>query len=167
MTDFENRLRGIRLLAIDPGSRLLGWVILFGYELEDYGVYDAGKRPYHLRSATIIEYLSKVAVNNKVNEVACERAFQAPKRNTAALQVVVKSIEKWAEGEKLLVVRYSPGEWKKTVCGNGMASKEEVAWFIHLWYPELPVGCSEHVTDAIGVAQHHLGLRKLELMEQT
>ena len=167
MTDFENRLQGIRLLAIDPSSRLLGWAILFGYRLGDYGVFNAGKHPYHLRAAAIIKYLSKVAAKNKVNEVACERAFQAPERNTAALQVVVKSIERWAIDEKLLVVRYSPGEWKRTVCGNWMASKQEVAWFMHLWYPELPVDCSDNITDAIGVAQHHLGLRKLELMEQT
>jgi len=150
------------ILGIDPSSIRCGWAVLAGDRLVAHSTICTDKEFYHERTSHIISVLETVIKQFKVTHVACERAFRNPKRNTAALQVVVQSIKSWCKQNKYPLGLYSSGEWKKTVVGNGHASKEEVQQAIALYFPGAKG--SEHEYDAIAIALHHQGMMRLARM---
>lgn len=157
-------MSGSRILAIDPSSRTLGWCVLEGDNLVGYGLISTSKVPYDHRFLHISGELGKLLERYRFTEVACERAFTAPGHNTAALQVAVTTIKKFCQRHRLIMALYSNNEWKVSVAGAGNADKAAVARVIYLEYRQLPEDVSDHITDAIGIGQHHLGIRRLERM---
>lgn len=156
----------MRLLAVDPSSTNLGWAVMEGDNLVSYGLISTSKVPYDHRFMHISGELGKLLEQYRFTEVACERAFTAPGHNTAALQVAVTTIKKFCRRQKLIIALYSNNEWKVSVAGAGNATKDQVARVICLEHCQLPEDVSDHITDAIGIGQHHLAIRKLQVMAQ-
>lgn len=154
----------MRLLAVDPSSTILGWAVFDGEDLVGYGLISTNRVPYYHRLPHIYEELSKLLERYRFTEVACERAFRAPRHNTAALQVAVTTIKHFCRRHKLTMALYSNNQWKVTVASSGKADKQDVALAICLQYPQLPEDVSDHITDSIGIALHHLAMRKLMSM---
>jgi len=152
----------VRILGIDPSSIRCGWAILDGDNLVAHSTICNDREFYHERVAHIINVIENLVVQHQVTDIACERAFRNPKRNTAALQVVVQAIKSWCREHNYSLALYSSGEWKKSVVGHGHASKEEVQQAIKLYYPEMTG--QEHEFDAAGIAMHHQGMMRLEKM---
>ena len=75
--------------------------------------------------------------------LAVEKAFFSNNRNAALLNVLVDEIRAIGRRKKLTVVALAPSTIKKRVCGNGRASKEEVATVVVARYPELKVYLSQ------------------------
>lgn len=71
--------------------------------------------------------------------LAIEKAFFANNRNASLLNVLVDEIRAIGRRRKLTVIMYAPSAVKKFVCGNGHASKKEVAEGVVAKYPELGV----------------------------
>jgi len=151
----------VRILGIDPSSTRCGWAILEGDRLVAHSTICNDREFYHERVAHIINVIEEVTKQYKVTDIACERAFRNPERNTAALQVVVQAIKSWCKDKHPLAL-YSPGQWKKSVVGNGHASKEDVQQAIKLYFPGMTG--SEHEYDAIAIAIHAQGMKRLERM---
>ena len=157
-------IRGVvemRILGIDPGSIRCGWAILDD-DLVAHSTICNDREFYHERASHIINVIESVVDQYKVTDIACERAFRNPHRNTAALQVVVQAIKSWAKQHKYALGLYSPGEWKKSVAGSGKASKAKVQQAIKLYFPGITG--QEHEFDAAGIALHHQGMMRLEKM---
>ena len=158
-------IRGVvemRILGIDPGSIRCGWAILDDDRLVAHSTICNDREFYHERAAHIISVIESVVDQYNVTDIACERAFRNPHRNTAALQVVVQAIKSWAKLHKYPLGLYSPGEWKKSLVGSGKASKDEVQVAITLYFPSITG--QEHEFDAVGIALHHQGMMRLEKM---
>ena len=68
-----------------------------------------------------------------------EKTFFANNRNSSLLNVFFDEIKAIGERKRLKVLSYAPNTVKKFICGNGRASKEEVAKVIVSKYPELKV----------------------------
>ena len=68
-----------------------------------------------------------------------EKAFFANNRSAALLNVFVDEIRAIGKRKKLEVLSYAPSTVKKFICGNGRASKKEIARVIVSKYPELKV----------------------------
>lgn len=66
-------------------------------------------------------------------------AFFANNRNASLLNVFVDEIKAIGRRKKLKLISYAPSTVKKLICGNGRASKEELARVIVSKYPELKV----------------------------
>jgi len=153
----------MKVLGIDPSSTELGWAVIDSESVINFGVISTSKSEYHKRFDTIIQALEQVRQQYRVNEIGCERAFKAPNRNTASLQVAVQAIKSWCKSLKIKPGIYSPGEWKAGAVGYGGADKDYVARMIRLRY-----GLSnfiiipDHVSDAIGIATHHASMLKLK-----
>jgi len=156
----------MRLLAVDPSSTVLGWAVLDGEKLAGFGLISTSKVPYEQRFSHISGELGKLLEQYRFTEVACERAFTAPGHNTAALQVAVTTIKRFCRRHKLIMALYSNNEWKVSVAGAGNADKAAVARVICLEYRQLPEDVSDHITDAIGIGQHHLAIKRLKEMAQ-
>ena len=141
-TNFQmsNKHKTPRILAIDPGTREMGTAVLHGQELVHHGVKefrDRGTPHDNLREG-------RRAVLRLINEykpsiLALEKSFFANNRNAALLNVLVDEIQAVGRRKGLKVVTYAPSTVKKTVCGNGRATKRQVAKAVVREYRELRV----------------------------
>ena len=153
----------MRILGIDPSLKRCGYAVLDGDVLLAHATICAEREFYHERVSHIIGVLETVIVQYHVTHIACERPFRSPER-TAALQVAVQAIKSWCRHDKYPLALYSPGEWKASVVGNGMATKDQVRECIRLYFPG--TDGQEHEFDAIGIAMHCQNMLRLEAMRQ-
>jgi crossover junction endodeoxyribonuclease RuvC len=129
-----------RILAIDPGTRLMGVAFL-----------DDGKLIYHTvkviakeRSPQRMLQRARDAVVRLVDDlepsiVAVERTFFNQNRNTALLNVLFDELRAVAQRRRLTFISYAPSTIKKFICGDGHAGKRQVAMAVVSKYPELKV----------------------------
>lgn len=129
-----------KILAIDPGTRVMGIAFLDNRKLIHHGVkvIKNRKSPHeNLREGRkIIPRLIKAF---KPQVLVVEKAFFANNRNASLLNVFVDEIKAIGKRKKLKIISYAPSTVKKWICGNGHASKKEVASVIVAKYPELKV----------------------------
>jgi len=129
-----------KILAIDPGTREMGVALLEKKKLIYHGVKSIkkGKSPHE----TLKE--GRKTVLRLINDfrpklVVVEKAFFANNRNASLLNVFVDEIKAIAKRKKLAYLSFAPSTLKKYICGNGRASKDEVARVIVSKFPELKV----------------------------
>jgi len=130
----------IRVLAIDPGTRVIGIAFLEGKELIYYGVKTIRKRrsPHETLKAAR-KVVLRLIRDFRPQVLVVEKAFFANNRNASLLNVFVDEIRAIGRRKGLKVVGYAPSTVKKFICGNGRASKGDVARNIVSRYPELKV----------------------------
>jgi len=129
-----------RILAIDPGTRLMGVAFLDKGQLIYHGVklIKKGKSPNdNLQFARRI--ILRLIKDFKPNLLVVEKAFFANNRNASLLNVLVDEIKAIAKRKKLKLVSYAPSALKKFITGNGWANKYEVAQAVAQQYPKLRV----------------------------
>lgn len=130
-----------KILAIDPGTRVMGIAFLDNKRLVYHGVKvirDSIKSPHEkLRQGRKI--ILRLIKDFKPQVLVVEKAFFANNRNASLLNVFVDEIKATGKRKNLKVVSYAPSTVKKYICGNGQASKKEVARVVVAKYPELKV----------------------------
>jgi Holliday junction resolvasome RuvABC endonuclease subunit len=129
-----------RILAIDPGTRLMGVAFLDDGKL----IYHAVKVIAKGRSPQQTLQRARDAVLRLIDDlapqvIAVERTFFSNNRNAALLNVLFDEIRSVARRKGLDFVSYAPSTIKKFTCGNGWAEKREVATVIVTRFPELKV----------------------------
>jgi len=132
--------RKSRILAIDPGTRIMGVAFLDKGRLIYHGVkvIKKGKSPNdNLQYARRI--ILRLIKDFKPNVLVVENAFFARNRKAYLLNVLIDEIKAIARRKRLRLISYSPSTVKKFICGNGWASKDEVAKAVVSRYPELKV----------------------------
>jgi Holliday junction resolvasome RuvABC endonuclease subunit len=129
-----------KILAIDPGTREMGIAFFDKGRLIYHGVkvIPNGKTPHQkLKEARGI--VLRLLRDFKPQVLAIEKAFFAQNRNVSLLNVLVDEIKAIAKRKGLKVLSFAPSTIKKRICGNGRASKKEVAKVVVASYPELKV----------------------------
>ncbi len=129
-----------RILAIDPGTRWMGVALLDNGRLVHHAVKVIAKG----KSSHETLQRAKGVVARLIDElepqiVAVERTFFSKSRNAPALNALFDEIQLLAKKKKLAFISYAPSTVKKFTCGNGWASKKEVATVVVSKYPELRV----------------------------
>ena len=149
------------ILGIDPGTNILGYGVICidskGPHYVDMGVFDLRKitDPFE-KLANIFSGVSELLEIHKPDELAVESPFYG--KNA---QVILKLGR--AQGAALTaavmkgipVAEYAPRKAKIAICGNGAASKEQVAMMIQ---KTLKVELNpKHLdaTDALAIALCH------------
>jgi len=151
----------VRIIGIDPGTRVVGYGILDqeGSTLRcvDVGVVSApAKLPLEQRLARIAEQLRAVVERHRPTTAAMEDVFVANDPR-AALKVGMGrgAILAVLGAAELSVASYPPATIKRAVGGNGRAPKEQVARMaaaiVGLSAPPQPLDAS----DALAVAITH------------
>jgi Holliday junction resolvasome RuvABC endonuclease subunit len=130
----------LRILAIDPGTRLMGVAFLDDGKL----VYHAVKVIARGKSPQETLQRAKAVILRLINDldpqlIAAEKTFFSRNRNTALLNVLFDEIRSIARRRGLQFVSFAPSTIKKFTCGNGRASKKEVATVVVARFPELKV----------------------------
>ncbi len=130
----------LKILAIDPGTKNIGIAFLEKGKLIYCGVKVIKKRksPHEtLKEGRRI--ILRLIKDFKPKVLVVEKAFFARNRNLALLNVFFDEIKAIGRRKKLRFISYAPGTVKKFICGNGWASKKEVATVVTSKYPELKV----------------------------
>ena len=129
-----------KILAIDPGTRYMGIALLDCGNL----VYSGVKVIRRRRSPHETLWACRKIILQLINDfrpqvLVVEKTFFAQNKNIALLNVLVDEIKNIGRRKGLQVLCFAPSTMKKIICGNGRASKEEVARVAISKYPELKV----------------------------
>ena len=129
-----------RVLAIDPGTREMGIAFLDRGKLIYYGVKTFRKRrsPHETLNEGR-KIILRLIRDFKPNVLVFEKSFFANNRSACLLNTFTDEIKAIGKRKGLRVLAYAPSTVKKAICGNGRATKKEVARVIVSKYPELKV----------------------------
>jgi Holliday junction resolvasome RuvABC endonuclease subunit len=133
-------LEHTRILAIDPGTREMGVALLQDKELIYHGVETINKRlSPHEKLKEGRRIVLRLITDFRPRILAYEKTFIGRNRRASLLNVFGDEIRAIGERKGLHVVTFAPNTVKKFICGNGHASKKEVAKAIISTFPELKV----------------------------
>jgi len=150
----------MKILGIDPGTRVLGYCILDlsseNYSLVEAGILKFKKNILKEQILELVKGLDVVLENYKIDEVAIEDIFYAhnPKtvlklaqfRGALSLKILL-SVGNYEE--------YTPLQVKKAITGNGKATKEQVAFMVKRLLKIKKEIKPLDITDAMAIAITH------------
>ncbi len=147
----------LRVLGIDPGTRVVGWAIVEGstsrLKLVGCGAIRGPEGDYAARLAHIHTELARIAAESGCVEAAVEEIFAGRNMKTALVTGEGRGVALAALGAAGMAVSSFPSKVvKRAVTGNGSASKQQVARMVAL---QLGLGkppSPADVTDACAVA---------------
>lgn len=164
----------VTVIGIDPGSVNTGWGVVravsAGFELVDCGVIHTTSSkgtPFSERLARIYRELADIIRRTKPQEAAVEQVFQAMNAATALKLGQARGVAVAACASVGISVNdYPPSLVKKTLVGQGLAEKEQVAFMVRmkLGIPASSASWALDTSDALAVALTHLSMRRFEQM---
>jgi crossover junction endodeoxyribonuclease RuvC len=129
-----------RILAIDPGTVYMGIALLEGEKLVHHGVKTIPNQASpHERLRRARQIVLSLFQDFRPQMLALEKTFFARNRNVSLLNVLTDEIRAIARRRRVKICGFAPSTVKKWICGNGRASKEQVARTVAARYPELAV----------------------------
>jgi len=149
-----------KILGIDPGSKNLGYAIVEksknSVKLVEAGLIKIKKDNLKSQILQMVEGIEKVFHSFDIDEVAIEDIFYAYNPKTVIKLAQFRgALSLKVLQEKGEFHEYTPLQVKKSVTGNGKASKEQVAFMV-----KRILGIRQEIkpldiTDAIAVALAH------------
>ena len=133
-----------KILAIDPGTKEIGVAFLDGEKLIYHGVkaIPEDKSPNE-RLKEGREIIIRLINDFKPDILVVEKSFFANNRTASLLHAFINEIRAIGNKKGLKVVSYATSTVRKSVCGNGRASKKELSKVIVSRYPNLKVYLSQ------------------------
>jgi Holliday junction resolvasome RuvABC endonuclease subunit len=132
--------RHTKILAIDPGTREMGVALLQGKELIYHGVETIKKcSSPHEKLKEGRKIVLRMIDDFKPDLLVVEKTFFRNNRNSGLLNVFTDEIRAIGKRKGLQVASFAPNTVKKFICGNGRASKAEVARVVIAKFPDLKV----------------------------
>ena len=132
--------KNLRVLAIDPGTRHMGVALLENGTPVYVGVKSIkGRMPPHETLQAGRRIILRLIKDFRPKILVFEKTFFANNRNSSLLNVLGDEIEAIGKRKRLKVMSFAPSTVKKAICGNGRASKEDVARVLVSRFPELKV----------------------------
>ncbi len=157
----------MRILGIDPGTRVLGYGLLEdgGAVLERVasGTLEANPRASRIdRLRTIGAAFRDLLESTRPDEVAVEQAFYGRNPSTLLALGEGRGVVLFCAAERGVPIHeYSPAEVKKAITGRGSARKEQVAEMVRALVRPVPEEGRHDETDALAVAACHAQRRHL------
>jgi len=127
-----------RILAIDPGTRNIGFALLDKGQLIHYGVKTIRQiNSPHEKLRDGRKIILRLINDFEPQMLVVEKTFFANNRNSALLNVFADEIKAVGKRKGLEVQCFAANSVRKFICGNGAASKDDVATAMVSRYPEL------------------------------
>jgi len=116
------------ILGLDPGTRYLGFALIRGSELLEYGVKELknGERPYDVigqARRAVFGYIER----HEPKIVAIEAPYRIATERGAMLTTLARELRERTKELGIRVVELSPESVRFAVTGNAAATKYEVA----------------------------------------
>ena len=151
----------MNILGIDPGSRNLGYCIIYWdgrkFSLVEAGLLKMKAKELQTQMVELVEGIDLILKRHQIDEVAIEDIFYAYNP---------KSVIKLAQFRGALCLKilqeigffheYTALQVKKAVTGNGKATKEQVAFMEKRLYGIKKEIKPLDITDAMAIALTHL-----------
>ena len=132
--------RKLKILAIDPGTKHMGYAFLDKGKLLYYGVKVIEKEKSSRRTLKAgRKVMLRLISDLEPDVLAIERAYMSKNRKFSLLNVFFDEIKAVAKRKGVRVLCFAPSTVKKHIAKDGWAKKEDVAWAIAAKYPELKV----------------------------
>ncbi|HEX2896611.1 MAG TPA: crossover junction endodeoxyribonuclease RuvC [candidate division Zixibacteria bacterium] len=130
--------RKINFIAIDPGLREMGVAHFEGTELTDYGVKSLRRPGNHSKRSLMLKKVITRMFDEKMPDVLVieKNSFSGVKQNLPLMKAI-GSIKVIAESGSIKIIEFAPNTIKKSVTGDGRATKKQVAHVVCYHYPEL------------------------------
>jgi len=155
-----------RLLAIDPGAREMGIVVLNEFQIIYYGVKSLKMyRPQKVLKRAVTDILTRLIIEYSITTLIIEDGhfsqMASPLYNT-----VLHAIQETANCRKLTLAVYGSKPIRKFLCRDGKATKQRTAQILAERYPELKMYLEQncrwkekywiHVFDALAAGLTHV-----------
>lgn len=159
------------ILAIDPGTKYLGYAGFVNDELSDYGVKTIKQREGPKGILTDLERIfTRLLDEKRPGELVIERNAFSQIKSNVRLALAVVQMKSLAEKRRIRVFEVDPRTVRKIVCRDGNATKREVARTLAIQFPELKaylesnrrwrVDFHQNAFDAIAVGQAFLKMSR-------
>jgi len=136
--------RNNRILAIDPGSRELGYAVLDNLELLNYGVKNLKRfRPENVLRKTVRAFMNRIIEEYAIKIIVLEKPHFS-QTESPFFRAVYKSILQVGNKNPIKVVELSPELIRKHICEDSKPTKANVAKVLSKRYPETK---SNFITD--------------------
>jgi crossover junction endodeoxyribonuclease RuvC len=130
--------KNIKILGIDPGTKYIGFALLEKERLIHYGV----KTILRMKTSKEIlkegkRVLSRLMDDFQPDILVVEKTFFANSKHSVLLNTFTAQILRMGKRKGLKVISIATNTVRKHVCGDGAASKDDVARAIVARYSEL------------------------------
>ena len=134
------RARLISVLAIDPGTRHLGYASFERDALEDYGARDLRL----VSGADDVFAAAGIVVNRLIDQkrprvLVIEKNNFSQSRQNLRLALLIGKVRHIARKHRTRVFEFDPRTVRKIVCRDGNADSRELARTVAVRYPEMRV----------------------------
>ncbi len=157
--------RPTTILALDPGLRDLGFAVLTGNRLTAGGVLPLRLLPRRRRRKEARRAVQHWLRAHRPHAVVLERTNRHPVESLNDLHRLARSVARLAGACRVALATYAPQTVRKSIVGDGWATKREVAAVIAARYPALRVYLTQdkrwkerywlNFFDAVALALHH------------
>src|SRR5438552_146207 len=115
-----------RVVAIDPGTRYMGYAVLDGARLVTSGVYRLRGHRARERLDDAERWLLRLFSEHRPHALALERTFSVDSARTALLQALAHRLHRLGLDHRLVVRSLPPTMVRRLLLGKGHASKDDV-----------------------------------------
>lgn len=167
---------GPRILALDPGLKHTGYVLLRGERILTHGIWNLGNGGGFPPRKKILEHFELLLNELSPKELVLEwpapverRKRGTQSRTLRSLFGLAEAIQEAGKGRAIPTFHYDPNTIRRVVVGDGWATKDQVAFYLTLRYPELRLYLKQdrkwkeihfrHMFDALAAGICHLELR--------
>lgn len=151
-----------RIIAVDPGTRYWGVTVFRGAEIIVSLVKILSTKGSPKKRLEEVKKVSSLLIKDYAPKVlVIEKPFFFWSKQSKFLDVVIEEIRCLARKKKIKIYEFSPRTVRKIVCGNGNASKRDMAKIICSIYPELKIRLNQdrrykeiywgHAFDSVGL----------------
>lgn len=133
------RKNKIKILAVDPGTKHMGFAAFEGIELVDYGVKTIKQGSEVIILEHIEEIISRLIKEKKPDYFVLERNSFSQIKQNFRLTMAISKMKHIAKKNGIPVYEYDPRTIRKEICNDGNASKLRVAQTIVVSFDELRV----------------------------
>ncbi len=157
----------MRIIGIDPGSRICGWGIVEEHSgvlrLVDCGAIRTQSKadtPFSSRLAHIYKELHAIITHYTPQEAAIEEVFTAKNAKSALKLGQARGVAVAAcASHSLPVFDYEPTLVKKSIVGVGRAEKSQVAYMVRILLNTKEEWLAD-TSDALAIALCHINMRR-------
>jgi Holliday junction resolvasome RuvABC endonuclease subunit len=158
------------ILALDPGTRELGYAVVAGRRLLDHGVLALRRFPKNQRLAQARTRIAALVARHHPSALIVEKTYRHPVPWLNDLHRITQSVRRMASQDRILFATYAPQAVRRVVAGNGKAKKSEVAIAVAHRFPDLRPYLEQdrrwkerywlNMFDAVALGLHHQALSK-------
>ena len=128
-----------RILAVDPGTKHMGFAAFEGTELVDYGVKTIRQGSETVILRHVEEIISRLINEKQPDYFVLERNTFSQIKQNFRLTLAIAKMKHIAKKRGIPVYEYDPRTIRKEICNDGNASKIRLAQTIVISFDELKV----------------------------